>query len=417
MSNLLSIKKIIMNQKENSLPLYEKIRPNTLSEFIGQQHIKKTIETFLKAKSPPNILLFGPPGCGKTSLATIIARKLSNNIIHLSAPETGIGEIKKHIHDKEILILDEIHRFSKTQQDLFLPLLEKGKIKLFATTTENPAFCVTKQLLSRLHVLNLKPLSLEELKKIAQKGMDYLKIELPEDVVDFFINMSMGDARSLLNLIEFAREIDPSELQVEKIKNILPSKIIKGDRKGDTHYHLASALIKSIRGSDPDAAIYYLACMLESGEDPRFICRRLIISAAEDISLADPYALTLAVSCYQAVELIGMPEGFIPLSETVIYLALAPKSNSTYRAYLEAREEIRENGMKDVPIHLKNPTSKMERELGYGKEYKYPHAYKGAWIQQQYLPDDIKNKKFYQAKPHGKEPLLLKWLKSKKGHL
>lgn len=192
--------------------------------------------------------------------------------------------------------------------------------------------------------------------------MEELSISLPEDVIDYIINVSMGDARSLLNILEFAKDVDPSDLTVEKIEEVLPKRVIMGNRQGDLHYHLASALIKSIRGSDPDAAVYYLACMLESGEDPRFICRRLIISAAEDIGLADPYALTLAVSCYQAVELIGMPEGFIPMSETTIYLSLAPKSNSSYRAYLEAQGLIKEKSILDVPLHLKNPSTGLDKK-------------------------------------------------------
>ncbi|GAB6886781.1 replication-associated recombination protein A [Desulfothermus okinawensis JCM 13304] len=400
--------------KEHHIPpLYERLRPEKLEDFVGQKHLIKSISTILKATFPPNILFFGPPGCGKTTLAQIIGKNFSKNIVHLSGPETGVSEIKKLIQDTDILILDEIHRFSKAQQDVFLPILEKGKLRLFATTTENPSFSITRQLLSRLHVLKLNPLQKDDLKTIAQKGMEELSISLPEDVIDYIINVSMGDARSLLNILEFAKDVDPSDLTVEKIEEVLPKRVIMGNRQGDLHYHLASALIKSIRGSDPDAAVYYLACMLESGEDPRFICRRLIISAAEDIGLADPYALTLAVSCYQAVELIGMPEGFIPMSETTIYLSLAPKSNSSYRAYLEAQGLIKEKSILDVPLHLKNPSTGLDKKFGYGKGYKYPHAYKEAWVKQQYLPDELKDKKFYKPRTHGKEPYLLKWLKTR----
>ena len=399
--------------KSKEMPLYEKLRPTRIEEFIGQSHIKKAIETFLKSKFPPSILFFGPPGCGKTSLALLLAREFSEKIIHLSAPETGISEIKKNIEGRDILILDEIHRFSKTQQDFFLPVLEKGKLVLFATTTENPSFSITRQLLSRLHVLKLLPLTEEELKEIAKRGIEELKIQLPNEIIDFLIHICAGDARTLLNLIEYCKQIEPDDLKVERLTSILPQIIIRGDRRGDSHYHLASALIKSIRGSDPDASIYYLACMLESGEDPRFICRRLIISAAEDIGLADPYALTLAVSCAQAVDMIGMPEGFIPMSQTVIYLALAPKSNSAYSAYLRARKEIKENRIKEVPLHLRNPSTKLDREWNYGKNYKYPHAFKESWVDQQYLPDELKDKKFYHPKKEGKEPSLLNWLKSK----
>ncbi len=402
-----------MGEIKNKLPLYEEIRPNNFNDFIGQTHLKKTIDTFLKAKRPPSILFYGPPGCGKTTLALLLAKEFSKEILHLSAPEVGLSELKKQIKEHTILILDEIHRFSKTQQDFFLPVLEKGKLILFATTTENPSFSVTRQLLSRLHVLKLSPLTKEELKKIAKKGIEYVGINLSEDVIDFLIHASMGDGRSLLNLIEYVTEVDEGDLTIEKIESILPKIIQRGDRKGDTHYHLASALIKSIRGSDPDASVYYLACMIEAGEDPRFICRRLIISAAEDIGLADPYALTMAVSCAQAVEMIGMPEGFIPMSETVIYLALAPKSNSTYSAYLHARQEIKENGIQEVPIHLRNPDTKLDRKWGHGKDYKYPHAFKQGWVRQEYLPKDLQGKKFYQPKGHGREPALLSWLRQR----
>lgn len=399
---------------KNIKPLYDQIRPKSLEEFIGQAHIQKTIKTILKAKNPPNILFYGPPGCGKTTLATICARHFTKEYIHLSAPETSVSEIKKHIDGIKILILDEIHRFSKTQQDLFLPLLEKGKIVLLATTTENPSFSITRQLLSRIHVIKLNPLSKEELSQILHRALKHLHIELPDDIAFFLVEISGGDARSLLNLLEFIQHVDPKDRSLEKIKKIIPKKVISGDRRGDNHYHLASAFIKSIRGSDPDAAIYYLACMLESGEDPRFICRRLILSASEDVGLADPYALTLAVSCAKAVEMIGMPEGFIPMAETTIYLSLAPKSNSSYRAYLEAKKEIENNGIQEVPIHLRNPVTKLDREQNYGKGYKYPHDYPNSWVQQQYLPETLKNKKFYFSKKQGKEPNLGVWIKKKK---
>ncbi len=400
--------------KRETIPLYEHIRPRSLKEFVGQKHLRPKLRTFLKAKSPPSILFFGPPGSGKTTLARILANNFSKNIIHLSAPQTGIATLKKLVDRYDILILDEIHRFSKAQQDFFLPLLEKGDIILFATTTENPSFSITRQLLSRLYVLSFCPLNPEELFIIGMRGAEEIGKEISEDTMKFLVGICGGDARTLLNIVEFCGRLEEEDLSPERLKKLLPSMVHKGDRTGDTHYELASALIKSIRGSDPDAALYYLGAMLESGEDPEFICRRLIISASEDIGLADPRALTLAVSCAQAIEKIGMPEGFIPLAETVVYLSLAPKSNSTYQAYLEVKKEIQKHGIKPVPLHLKNPSSRLHREWGYGVSYKYPHSYPGSWVEQQYLPDEIKAKRFYRPRREGVEPSLLSWLKDKK---
>jgi putative ATPase len=395
-------------------PLAERLRPDDLESFIGQDHLKQKITSLLKNPRPQSLLLFGPPGCGKSTLALLLAQGFGRPYARISAPETNLSTLRKQLKDIGLLILDEIHRFSKTQQDFFLPLLETGELTLLATTTENPSFSVTKQLISRLHILRLRPLASSELKKLGHKGLQALGLDLPPEGLELIARVSHGDARTLLNLLEYIADLPEGDRDPEKLRTALPEIIERGDRDGDAHYELASALIKSIRGSDPDAALYYLAAMLEGGEDPRFICRRLILSASEDIGLADPQALNIAVSCFQALELIGVPEGFIPLAETVTYLALAPKSNSTYAGYLAALKEIRKNGVQPVPLHLRNPSSSLHKEWGYGHGYLYPHAYPGAWVRQEYLPKGLSNTTFYQAKDQGQEQRLNLWLKKVK---
>ena len=387
-------------------PLAERIRPTGLADFVGQTHVVSRLTTMLAAPRLPSLLLFGPPGCGKSTLALILAKAKGRPYVRVSAPEAGLSALRELIKGKEILILDELHRFSKAQQDFFLPLLETGDIVLLATTTENPSFSVTRQLLSRLHVLRLRPLSHDELMGLAERGAKAAGIELARESLDAIALLSSGDGRTLLNLVEFTAALPEEKRAPEALRKELPEALARGDRDGDSHYELASAMIKSIRGSDPDAALYYLACMLESGEDPRFACRRLMISAAEDVGLADPMALPLAVSCTEAVEKIGMPEGFIPLAETAVYLALAPKSNSSYAAYLAAKKDIMQSGVKPVPLHLRNPSTRLQREWGFGKGYKYPHAYPEAWVEQDYLPEELVGRQFYTAKDQGQEPRL-----------
>jgi putative ATPase len=263
--------------------------------------------------------------------------------------------------------------------------------------------------LSRLHVLKLKPLSKDDLFTLAKRGANKTGAELPDNVLEFLSALSNGDARTLLNLVEYISALPKEQHTLKDIQKVMPEVIARHDKAGDSHYELASAMIKSIRGSDPDAALYYLACLLEGGEDPRFICRRLILSASEDIGLADPPALPMAVACQQAVEFVGMPEGYIPLAETAVYLALAPKSNSTYAAYHNVTREIKNNGMKPVPLHLRNAVTKMQKQWGYGKDYQYPHNFPGAWIDQEYLPEDVQIRRYYQAKDQGDEPRLNSW--------
>ena len=387
-------------------PLPEKLRPEVLDGFVGQAHLVDRIRALMGAPRLPSLLLFGPPGCGKSTLALLLARSRGEHVLRLSAPEAGLQQLRRQLSGVDVLVLDELHRFSKAQQDFFLPLLESGDLTLIATTTENPSFSVTRQLLSRLHVLRLRQLGRAELLELAKRGAAALQTPLVDEVLDFLAGAACGDARTLLNLVEYASALPETRRGLVEIKNSLPDLMARHDKDGDSHYELASALIKSIRGSDADAALYYLACLLEGGEDPRFICRRLILSASEDVGLADPAALPLAVACQQAVEFVGMPEGYIPLAETVVYLALAPKSNSTYAAYANAAREVSRNGALSVPLHLRNASTKLQREWGYGRDYKYPHNFPQAWVEQAYLPPELEGRVFYQPKDQGEEPRL-----------
>ena len=390
-------------------PLPERLRPDEFDMYVGQGHLRERLTGLLESKRLPSVLLFGPPGCGKSTLALLLAKRSGRPFVRLSAPEAGLQQLRRSLAGVEILILDELHRFSKAQQDFFLPLVESGELTLLATTTENPSFSVTPQLLSRLHVLRLKPLEQAELLELAKRGAEQEGAALADDVLDLLVATARGDARCLLNLVEYVSNLPASRQTMDEVQHNLPEVLVRHDKDGDSHYELASALIKSIRGSDVDAALYYLACLLEGKEDPRFICRRLILSASEDIGLADPQALPMAVACQQAVEFVGMPEGFIPLAETVTYLALARKSNSTYAAYINAVREVRINGKKPVPLHLRNPVTKMQKEWGYGKGYQYPHAFPEGWTAQQYLPDGVDGKRFYFPKEYGEELRRAQW--------
>ncbi len=392
-------------------PLPERLRPKELDAFVGQEHLRGRIENLLRAKRLPSLLLYGPPGCGKSTLALLLAHAHGRKVTRISAPEAGLTQLRRILSGTDVLVLDELHRFSKAQQDFFLPLLESGEVTMLATTTENPSFSITRQLLSRLHVLRLRPLTPAELLDLAARGAQAQDLALEKESLEMLASLSGGDARTLLNLIEYAAVLPPEKQTVEGIREALPDLVMRHDKSGDSHYELASALIKSIRGSDADAALYYLACLLEGVEDPRFICRRLILSASEDVGLADPQALPLAVACQQAVEFVGMPEGFIPMSETVVYLALARKSNSSYAAYGNAAREVKVAGPQPVPLHLRNPVTKMHKDWGYGKGYQYPHSFPEAWVDQEYLPEAVQGKRFYYPKEAGEEARLAAWWK------
>jgi putative ATPase len=404
-------------------PLAERLRPKNLDTYIGQQHLvgkNKVLRKMIESGRISSIILWGPPGVGKTTLAKIIANQQNRPFYSLSAVNSGVKDVREVIEKAKsqrffnqpnpILFIDEIHRFSKSQQDSLLAAVEQGIVTLIGATTENPSFEVISPLLSRCQVFILKSLEINDLN-------DLLKLAIQEDVVlkelkidvqetsALFLH-SGGDARKLLNLLELIVNSDygdniviTNELVVERLQKNLALY----DKNGEQHYDIISALIKSIRGSDPNAAVYWLARMIEGGEDPLFIARRLVILAAEDVGLANPNALLLANNCFQAINTIGMPEGRIILSETAIYLANSPKSNSGYSAINEALEFVRKTGNIPVPLHLRNAPTKLMKDLGYGKEYKYAHSYEGNFVDQEFLPDEIKGTKFYEPQNNAGE--------------
>lgn len=390
-------------------PLADRIRPGSFEGVVGQQRVRERLERLAKAPRPSSLLLFGPPGCGKSTIALALAKTWGRPFVRISAPEAGLEKLRKLLGGQEVLVLDELHRFSKAQQDFFLPILESGEAVLIATTTENPSFSVTRQLLSRLFVLKLDPLRRDDLTELVRRGLAELGVDLDDEVVGLLAAAAAGDGRTALNLAEYAASLPEAERNLETVKSRLPEILLRHDKAGDSHYEIASALIKSIRGSDPDAALYWLGCLLEGGEDPRFITRRLILSASEDVGLADPTALPLAVACGQAVESVGMPEGFIPLAQTTVHLALAPKSNASYLAYNAVRREIKTNGARPVPLHLRNAATALQKSFGYGIGYKYPHDWPEAHVEQTYLPEGLENTRFYLPKSQGAEPKLNAW--------
>lgn len=410
-------------------PLATRIRPKTFDEFIGNEDIVKAswLRKGILEKNIMSLIIHGNPGVGKTTLALLIIKELGLPYKIFSAVTSGIKEVREFIEESEknfrekdiktVLFVDEIHRFNKAQQDAFLPWIEKGVIILIGATTENPSFYINGPLLSRVKVINLKPLRREDIKKIIIRGMEDKEIKerapnLSEEIIDFIADYSSGDGRVALNALELIALNYRENMSVADVVEILQNKTLSYDKLGDTHYSLISAFIKSMRGSDPDAAIYYLARMLEGGEDPYFILRRMIIFASEDIGNADPHALMVATSAFTAFNAVGMPEGFIPLSQAVCYLALAPKSNASYLAYLKAKEDVNSYGKLTPPLYLLNPSTRLMKEQGYGKGYKYPHDFPGGFVKGVvYLPDKIKDKRYYQPKEVGHEKILKERLK------
>lgn len=419
-------------------PLAERLRPTTLDGYIGQQHLvglggvlRKMIETGRIS----SFILWGPPGVGKTTLAQIIAHKLETPFYTLSAVTSGVKDVREVIEkaksnrffsqNSPILFIDEIHRFSKSQQDSLLGAVEQGIVTLIGATTENPSFEVIRPLLSRCQLYVLKSLEKEDLLQLLQRALT-TDVILRERLIEVkettaLLRYSGGDARKLLNILELVVESEgegqPVVITDELVTNRLQQNPLAYDKEGEMHYDIISAFIKSIRGSDPDAAIYWLARMVEGGEDPAFIARRLVISASEDIGLANPNALLLANACFDTIMKIGWPEGRIPLAETTIYLATSPKSNSAYCAINDALELVRQTGNLPVPLHLRNAPTKLMKQLGYGENYKYAHDYPGNFVRQQFMPDALKAKQLWQPQLNAAEQKHKERMKSLWGEL
>ena len=410
-----------------SQPLAERMRPTTLDEYIGQQHLVgqgAVLRRMIDARRISSFILWGPPGVGKTTLAQIIAHRMETPFYTLSAVTSGVKDVRDVIEKAQkgrffneaspILFIDEIHRFSKSQQDSLLGAVERGTVTLIGATTENPSFEVIRPLLSRCQLYVLKPLEQEDLLALLHRAVTQdaelkkRKIELRE--TGALLRYSGGDARKLLNILELvveAESADPVEVTDEKVVARLQQNPLAYDKDGEMHYDIISAFIKSIRGSDPDAALYWLARMIEGGEDPKFIARRLVISASEDIGLANPNALLLANAAFDAVSKIGWPEGRIPLAEATVYLAASAKSNSAYLGIDKALEVVRQTGNQPVPLHLRNAPTKLMADLGYHDGYLYPHDYPGHYVAQQYMPDALVGTELWQPQDNAAEKKLM----------
>ena len=422
-------------QKEKEAPLASRMRPTTLDEVVGQQHIigkDKLLYRAIRADKLGSIIFYGPPGTGKTTLAKVIANTTSAEFKQINATVAGKKDMEEVVKEakellgmyqkKTILFIDEIHRFNKGQQDYLLPYVEDGTITLIGATTENPYFEVNGALLSRSSVFELKALEKEDIKTLLkravydkEKGMGTFRAQIDEEALDFLADIAGGDARSALNAVELGiltteRSVDGLiHITLDVASECIQKRVVRYDKTGDNHYDTISAFIKSMRGSDPDAAVYYLAKMLYAGEDVKFIARRIMICAAEDVGNADPMALTVAVSAAQAVERIGMPESQIILSQAVLYVASAPKSNSAVNAIMAANQSVREKKT-TVPAHLQDAHYKGAQKLGHGIGYRYAHDYPNHYADQQYLPDEIKDARFYEPGDLGYEKQMKEWL-------
>jgi len=410
-------------------PLAQRMRPRNLEEFIGQEHIVgpgKLLRRAIEADQLSSLIFYGPPGTGKTTLAMVISQATAARFIKLNAVTAGVKDIREIIEEardniklygkKTILFVDEIHRFNKAQQDALLPSVEDGTIILIGATTENPYFEVNSALLSRSRIFRLTTLEDHHLKKLVEmaladeeRGLGGYKVRLAEEALNHIVQVANGDARSALNAIELAVLTTPPgddgvrNITLEVAEESIQKKVVQYDKSGDQHYDVVSAFIKSLRGSDPDAALHWLARMIYAGEDPRFIARRLMVHAAEDVGLADPQALVVAVSAAQALEFIGMPEARLPLAEATLYIACAPKSNAVIKGIDRALADVERRPVGQVPPHLRDTHYKGAAKLGHGKGYKYPHDYPGNYVDQQYLPDELVGAVYYQPSGNGQE--------------
>jgi putative ATPase len=416
-------------QMSKEAPLAARMRPGILDAFVGQEHLVgegHVIRQAIETGQIPSIILWGPPGSGKTTLASVIANTTDSHFSSVSAVSAGVADLRRIIQEarerrrlhqqKTILFIDEIHRFNKAQQDAVLPFVEDGTVTLIGATTENPSFEVNAPLLSRCRVLILNPLTDDEVRTIilraledGDSGLGQLNVEVDEKAMAHLITMSNHDARIALNTLELAVLTTPPapdgrrHVTLPTIEDAVQKRVLRYDKAGEEHFDLISALHKSMRGSDPDAALYWLGRMLEAGEDPLYVARRLVRFASEDVGMADPQALVVAMAAQQAVHFIGLPEGNLALAEVAVYLATAPKSNSLYKAYSEVQTEIIEGSNDPVPLHLRNASTPLMRQVGYGKGYKYAHDYDGHFVEQQNLPDSLQGKRFYQPGDQGYE--------------
>ncbi|NQT48856.1 MAG: replication-associated recombination protein A [Chloroflexi bacterium] len=416
-------------QLKHEAPLAARMRPRDFDEFVGQEHLVgegRVLRKSIEADQLPSIVLWGVPGSGKTTLAYIIANMTRSHFSPVSAVSSGVADLRRIVEEakerrgmyqqRTILFIDEIHRFNKAQQDAILPYVEDGTVVLIGATTENPSFEVISPLLSRCRVFTLEPLSGEQVRIIVQRaledeerGLGKLEVDLDAEALNHLVTMSNGDARVALNALEMAVFATPADdggrrrITLPTLEDAFQHRALLYDKAGEEHHNLISALHKSIRGSDPDAALYWLGRMLEAGEHPLYIARRLVRVASEDVGMADPQALTVAVAAQQAVHFIGMPEGDLALAEAAVYLATAPKSNSLYQAYSQVKQDVRETGTRPVPLHLRNPVTPLMREAGYGKGYKYAHDYPGHFVEQRNMPDGLEDRRYYVPGDQGYE--------------